>query len=49
VVSAALVAVLGVLRSWQAVNLPADPLADVADEGPVVPDDVPAADVPEGV
>jgi len=49
VVSAALVAVLGVLRSWQAVNLPADPLADVVDEGPVVPDDVPAADVPEGV
>lgn len=49
IVSAALVAIMGVLRSWQAVNLPADPLADTADEGPVLPDDLPAADVPEGV
>lgn len=48
IVSAALVAILGVLRSWQAVHLPGDSV-DVVDEGPVVPDDVPAADVPEGV
>ena len=48
VVSAALVAILGVLRSWQAVHLPTQP-QDVVDEGPVVPDDVPADDVPEGV
>ena len=47
VVSAALVAILGVLRSWQAVNLSGQP-ADIVDEGPVVPDDVPAEDVPEG-
>lgn len=48
IVSAALVAILGVLRSWQAVHLPAQPV-DAVDEGPVVPDDVAAADIPEGV
>ena len=48
--SAALVAVLGVLRSWQAVNLPtaAEPLlVDVVDEGMASPDDVPADQVPD--
>jgi hypothetical protein len=48
VVSAALVAILGVLRSWQAVHMGQQPV-DVVDEGPVLPDDVPASDVPEGV
>ena len=48
VVSAALVAILGVLRSWQAVHLPVQP-QDIVDEGPVVPDDVATEDVPEGV
>lgn len=48
IVSAALVAVLGVLRSWQAVHMGADPV-DIVDEGPTVPDDVPMEDVPEGV
>ena len=47
VVSAALVAILGVLRSWQAVHLagPGD-LEDVLDEGPVLPGDVQPEDVP---
>jgi hypothetical protein len=52
VVSAALVAVMGVLRSWQAVHLSADgvrDIGDIVDEGPTVPDDVPASEVPEGV
>ena len=40
VVSAALVAILGVLRSWQAVNL-GKGVDDVVDEGPVLPDDMP--------
>ena len=47
IVTAALVAVLGVLRSWQAVHQ--SEAVDVVDEGPVLPYDVPAEDVPEGV
>lgn len=43
--AAGLTALMAALRSWQAVRLPADPdpiAADVVDEGPVTPDDVPA-------
>lgn len=43
VVSAALVAILGVLRSWQAVHMgPGEEPIEV-DEGPVMPDDMPQA------
>ena len=47
IVAAGLVAVLGVLRSWQAVH--AADTVDVADEGPMYPDDMAAEDVPSGV
>lgn len=47
VVSAALVAILGVLRSWQAVHLGgSSEFEDVVDEGPVAPDDMPLEDLP---
>lgn len=50
VVSAALVAVMGVLRSWQAIHLPPDAApVDIVDEAPLTPDDVPADDTPEGI
>jgi len=48
VVSAALVAILGVLRSWQAVHM-GEGVEDIVDEGPVLPDDMPAEDIPEDV
>jgi len=43
--AAGLTALMAALRSWQAVRMPADPdpiAADVVDEGPITPDDVPA-------